>query len=200
MNNNMYAKYTETFHDFLKRNPYFLEHELHFPDNERTEKFHRALISKYNLYEIGGETEEMFKIMLKDVFELWNEYYAERISAYEKQYDYTIGNRRRTLKSSNVHSTSNQYNTDTSDNKHTDIELPNKKVSDDYEGYPNAISKDKNVIDSYKDYSSDSNLNDEVTTIFDDEFLDLKNKYLAQLRNIYLEFADKFKECFIIIY
>lgn len=198
--NNMYAKYTETFHDFLVLNPLFLGMTIRMSTEERIEKLKNALISEYNLYEIGGETEEMFMIMFADVFNQWKDYYEERISAYEKQYDYTVGNRRRTIKSSTIGTSGSQDGNESSNNKHTDIELPNKVVSQDYEGYPNAINKDVASGNNHREYENETNLDDEVTTIFDDEFLDLKNKYLAQLRNIYLEFAKKFKECFILIY
>lgn len=198
--NNMYAKYTETFHDFLLLNPLFLDMTVGMSSQERTNKLKNALISEFNLYEIGGETEEIFKIMFADTFNQWKEYYEERITAYEKQYDYTLGNRRRTLKQSTIGTEGSQDSTGSSTNKHTDIELPNKQVSQDYEGYPNAINKDVGSDESHREYENETNLNDEVVTIFDDEFLDLKNKYLAQLRNIYLEFAKKFKECFILIY
>ena len=198
--NSMYAKYTETFHDFLLLNPLFLDMTVGMSSTERTEKLKNALISEFNLYEIGGETEEIFKIMFADTFNQWKEYYEERITAYEKQYDYTLGNRRRTLKQSTIGTEGSQDSTGSSNNKHTEIELPNKQVSQDYEGYPNAINKDAGSDESHREYENETNLNDEVVTIFDDEFLDLKNKYLSQLRNIYLEFAKKFKECFILIY
>ena len=198
--NNMYSKYTETFHDFLKDYPSFLKDIIKMSSEVREEKLKNALISEFNLYEIGGETEEMFGIMFEDTFNQWKDYYEERITAYEKQYDYTLGNRRRTLKKSSITTEGSQQGSSVSDSKHTDIELPNKEVSSSYEGYPNAISKDNNSDKNQRTYDNETNLDDEVTTIFDDEFLDLKRKYLEQLRNIYLEFARKFKECFILIY
>lgn len=198
--NNMYAKYTQTFHDFLLDNPSFLEDTIKLSSEERNDKLINALKSVFNLYEIGGETDDIFKVMFTDVFNLWKDYYEERITAYEKQYDYTVGNRRRTVKSSGINTTGTQDSNGSSNNKHTEIELPNKQVSPSYEGYPNAIDKDDATDEAHKSYDSNTILNDEVTTFFDDEFLDLKRKYLEQLRNIYLEFANKFKECFILIY
>lgn len=197
---NMYAKYTQTFHDFLKDNPTFLDDVITFEDIERKEKLKVALTSEFNLYEIGGETDEMFKIMFEDTFKQYKDYYNERITAYEKQYDYTTGNRRRTMKTSIITTDGSQDGNGTSNNKHTEIELPNKQITPSYEGYPNAINKDEGTDSAHKEYENETNLNDEVTTIFDDEFLDLKRKYMEQLRNIYLEFAKKFKECFILIY
>lgn len=196
----MFAKYTETFFDFNKTYPSFLIDNLAMSTTERTEKLVNALKSVYNLYEIGGETEQTFMIMFMDTFNTWKDYYEERITAYEKQYDYTVGNRRRTIKTSGINTTGTQNTNSSSNNKHTDIELPNKQVTFDYEGYPNAISKDDSTDENSRAYDSNTTLNDEVTTYFDDEFLDLKKKYLDQIRNIYLEFANKFKECFILIY
>lgn len=197
---NMYAKYTQTFHDFLKDNPTFLDDVITFEDNERKEKLKVALTSEFNLYEIGGETPEIFKIMFEDTFKQYKDYYNERITAYEKQYDYTTGNKRRTLKSSNIGTEGSNDSYNKSSNKHTNIELPNRQVSSDYEGYPNDINTDDGRNEDHRAYANETKLNDEVTTIFDDEFLDLKRKYMEQLRNIYLEFAKKFKECFILIY
>ena len=197
---NMYAKYTETFYDFLKDNPTFLDDTIQLSTSERIQKLKEALTSEFNLYEIGGETEDIFKIMFEDTFKQWKDYYEERITAYEKQYDYTQGNKRRTIKSSTINTEGSQDGNGSSDSKHTDIELPNKQVTQEYDGYPNAISKDNNSDSSHREYENETTLDDEVTTIFDDEFLDLKRKYMEQLRNIYLEFAKKFKECFILIY
>lgn len=197
---NMYAKYTQTFHDFLLETPNFLRNLIRLSSTDRSSKLINAIISEYNLYEIGGETDEMFKVMFTDVYNLWKDYYEERITAYEKEYDYTIGNKRRTLKTSNVTVEGSQDNNGSSSNKHVNIELPNKQVTSSYEGYPNDINTDQGSDTAHKEYDAETNLSDEVTTIFDDEFLDLKKKYLDQLRNIYLEFAKKFKECFILIY
>lgn len=197
---NMYAKYTQTFHDFLLDNPSFLGDIINLSTTERTEKLINALTTEYNLYEIGGETDDMFKIMFTDVFKQWKDYYEERITAYDKQYDYTLGNRRRTVKTSSINTEGTQDSNGSSNNKHTEIELPNKQVTSSYEGYPNAIDKDESSDEAHREYNTDTSLSDEVTTYFDDEFLDLKRKYMEQLRNIYLEFAKKFKECFILIY
>lgn len=198
--NNMYAKYTETFYDFLKDNPNFLDDIIQLSTSERSQKLKEALTSEFNLYEIGGETEKVFEIMFTDTFKQWKDYYEERITAYEKQYDYTEGNKRRTIKSSTINTEGSQDGNGSSNSKNTEIELPNKQVTQSYEGYPNAITKDENSDEQHREYENETTLDDEVTTIFDDEFLDLKRKYMEQLRNIYLEFAKKFKECFILIY
>lgn len=196
---NMYAKYTQTFHDFLIDNPTFLNNII-LSTADKTNKLRNAIITEYNLYEIGGETDDMFKVMFVDTFNKWKDYYEEKITAYEKQYDYTTGNRRTTTKTSTINTEGTQDSNGSSDNKHTEIELPNKQVTSEYDGYPNAISKDESSDEGHKEYGVDTSVNDEVTTVFNDEFLDLKKKYLDQLRNIYLEFAYKFKSCFILIY
>lgn len=65
------------------------------------------------------------------------------------------------------------------DNIH--IELPNKQVSPtDYDKYPSSIDK--------------VNVNDPA------RFLLLKQQYLAQIRNLYREFASRFTDCFIHIF
>lgn len=71
------------------------------------------------------------------------------------------------------------------DDKSINVDLPNKVVSPD----------------DLFDYPNDARKNDANTTTTDNTlFLTMKRKYLQQIRNLYNEFAYKFKDCFIQIY
>ena len=58
----------------------------------------------------------------------------------------------------------------------------------------NESNSRSNTDEGHSDYESD------VVTTYDNEFLDLKRKYLNQIRNIYHEFALKFSDCFIHVF
>ena len=51
-----------------------------------------------------------------------------------------------------------------------------------------------------KEFNTDTVRQSDTTTEFNNEFIDLKNKYMNQIRNVYREFAMKFKECFYQVY
>lgn len=194
------AKYTETLLEFNINNPTFLEDTLVMSTTEKSQKLINAVIAMYNVYEIGSETEDLFKLNFADVFALWKDYYEEKITAYEKAYDYSTGNRRTYSRENTIDTSGEKDSSDSSDNKHTEIELPNKKVDTSYEGYPNDISKDDSSSEGHTDYTSKTEMLDLSTTTYHDEFIDLKNKYIKQIKSMYNEFASKFKECFMLIY
>lgn len=82
-NNKLYAHYTETLHDVLIDNPNFLDNIFVFDNSYRAEKFKKIFISIYDIYEIGSETLELFKINLINTFKQYKDYYIELLNIYE---------------------------------------------------------------------------------------------------------------------
>ena len=188
-----YAQYTETFLEFNDRNPTFLEETItadNFGKQEYADGLIEALKSLYNFYEISGETEDTFKTYVEDVFRLRHKYYLEILENYTKKWDYEKG----IQKTYDSETTSERHGEESA--KSTFYDLPHKELATDeeFKKYPDNINEDGSTSRD----SSRSNTN--YTTTSNSLYIELKKAYLAQLRDVYLEFAKEFSDCFIHIY
>ena len=158
----MYAEYTMTFNDFVEENKDWFEKTMIMSTQERTASLQLALLSRWRMYEVSGETVQQCKVMFEDVLNEFKPYYEDMITNYDKEFDYA---------SAVSHKTTNET---------IHVELPNKKIDpNDIYSYP--TSGDKATIE-YEDKS---------------RFLMLKAQYLNQIQDLYREFANRFRDCFI---
>lgn len=175
------------------------------------DKLKAAIVDKYYLQDINipskgvnkDYTNEEIMDFITDVkrtLELKAPYYAELIENYNKAYDYATGNKRRTERYDNWHRSGEKHSSGGSDGEHTEYELPNKVVATTYKNTPSSIDTDNGNSHSDEADTSDTSGSSVNTVIYDNEFLDLKRKYLAQIRNVYEEYADEIEECFYSIY
>ena len=138
----------------------------------------------------------MFQFML-DTFCEYSTYYKEIIDNYTKEYNYALNNKRVVTKQDALNISGN--NTISGTGSNTDYELPNKVIPENqYRNTPTSITDNENS--SSKTYQNATSRTSTNTTEFNNEFIDLKNKYMNQIRNVYREFAMKFKDCFYQIY
>lgn len=184
MNNLLYAKYTMLLYDLLQDDPTFLDF-MQLDTNQHTEKFHKIFAAKWGMHEIGGETPEQFKIFLQQDFELHRDYYIEKINMYEKEFNLTDGVVS-TITSSNENTKSGSVQ-----NQETQYGLPNKDTSN---RYPTSKSDMHNSRDLTENDSFSQTIKGQLPTY------EIKERALATIRNIYDEFAERFKECFILLY
>ena len=153
------------------------------------------LYNVYEYYEVGDD-DEMFQFMY-DTFCEYSTYYKEIIDNYSKEYQYELNNKRVVTKSDALNISGNNTTSGTGSN--TDYELPNKVIPENqYRNTPTSITDNENS--SSKTYQNATSRASTYTTEFNNEFIDLKNKYMNQIRNVYREFAMKFKDCFYQIY
>lgn len=153
------------------------------------------LYNVYEYYEVGDD-DEMFQFML-DTFCEYSSYYKEIIDNYSKEYHYELNNKRLVTKSDALNISGNNTTSGTGSN--TDYELPNKVIPENqYRNTPTSITDNENS--SSKTYQNATSRTSTYATEFNNEFIDLKNKYMNQIRNVYREFAMKFKDCFYQIY
>lgn len=153
------------------------------------------LYNVYEYYEVGDD-DEMFQFMY-DTFCEYSTYYKEIIDNYSKEYQYELNNKRVVSKSDALNISGNNTTSGTGSN--TDYELPNKVIPENqYRNTPTSITDNENS--SSKTYQNATSRTSTYTTEFNNEFIDLKNKYMNQIRNVYREFAMKFKDCFYQIY
>lgn len=157
------------------------------------------LNSVYKYYEIG-DNDEMFQFMY-DTFCEYSTYYKEIIDNYTKEYDYALNNKRTMYKTDELNMVGNTKIDTENSGSSTDYQLPNKVIDEErYRSTPSSITDNDNKGSSDKKYDNNTTRVSEHVTEFNNEFIDLKNKYMNQIRNVYHEFAMKFKDCFYQIY
>jgi len=169
------ANETITYKHFTQDelNVAWLNSSLVMSTEERTQKLLLSIASMWNPYEISGETIGEFKMFMLDTFNEHKQYYEEMLTAYEKEFDYKDATKRKV--------------TNKGTDKSVHVELPNKKIDeDDIYAYPN--DGDKRTLDSTNEVEDGA------------LFLRAKREYLRQVRNLYNEFAYKFKDCFIHVF
>lgn len=204
-NNYPQAKYTMSYLEFVGNAADWITETFVLDTTEHTNDFLSMLISMWGVYEISGETIGEQEEFMKEVFNMYKDYYIELVTNYEKSYEYETG----TIKTIHRKGTADENGTysgsssTTSEDKQLDSELPHKTLPEtDYFSYPNSSSKNNSTASG-----TDSNTTSRDRTTETDEtitdpaiFLDLKNKYINQIRNVWHEFASKFKDCFIHLY
>lgn len=182
------CRYTETFLDFIEKNPTWLKENLALSTSERTSSLTNMLRYVYGLYEIAGETEGEEKEFLLEDFNEFKDYYEELLDNYTKKFNFETGISNSSTSNYNHESNDNASNT----NMH--VELPNKKISNNIFDYPDNADKETN------DKKITSEDNKVTTSVSNDKYITLKNEYIKQIRNVYKEMCDRFKDCFIMIY
>lgn len=207
------AKFTKLFND-IQTNPALLafysiiqedyedvlsSYEINM--SEGYENLKQEILEKYRYYEICDSDISVFVQCMNDVFHQYKHEYIQLARNYYKEYNYEVGNRKRTIRKDTSESNrdSSSANVNTVSDKRYD--LPHKQVSDtEAKGYMTERSDTDNKDENASNVQSQASLDSNVETIYDNEFLDLKRKYLNQIRNINDEFADKFSDCFIHIF
>lgn len=181
------AFFTETFRDFAKNNPGWLEQYLALDTTDRTTEFITVLIGMWGAYEIAGETEEQQKQFLLDTFNQYCSYYTELLNTYETEFNWAVDGIKRTVAVTGTSTT-------TTSGKDTElhIDLPNKVVSPtDYENYPSTVDVSKP--------GTTQTVTPNTTTTYtnSEEFIAKKREYMNQIRNLYAEFGARFYDCFL---
>ncbi|MBO7691254.1 MAG: hypothetical protein J6T10_01305 [Methanobrevibacter sp.] len=162
------------------------------------QKLVSMLKSVFDYYEIGDK-DEMFNF-LYDTFNEYYKYYYDVITNYEKEYDYALNNKRKVSRVDNLNIGGSVNTKDSRAGSNTEYQLPNKVIDESYRSTPSNIVDTKDNSNQDKEFNTDTVRQSDTTTEFNNEFIDLKNKYMNQIRNVYREFAMKFKECFYQVY
>lgn len=159
------------------------------------------LASVYRYYECGTDDYDEMLQFMKDTFDEYKDYYYELITNYKKEYDYALNNKRVITKSDKLNMEGNTQVSNEQDGSNIRYDLPNKVVAEsNWRSTPSDITDSKDSSVNNKDYTNETTRDSTTTTDFNNEFIDLKNKYINQIRNLYREFAMKFKDCFYQVY
>ena len=170
---------------------------------ETTLAFQEMFKNTYYWNEIASETLPRFKLLVEQTFLKYKDYYEKALEIYNSDVDWKAGwltaIKESTLSKDIRDENSTSNGTQNVDNSQTNIDLPN------YTGTGTPSSKvetgGSNTMSSTKNYNTNNNTernfehNKKSVNILDE-----RSKALSQVRNILLEFVEKFKFCFVLIY
>ena len=195
------AKYTMTLHDALKIDETLLDGIDYGEDEgmpELTEAVRKAVIARFDLYEIGGETLPEFKLYILRKFEQYSEYYKRLMLSAAELFDWkidssraiseavTMGNTRDFTPRAKYQNVTESVNTD----------LPRSTVSQEHPtDKVNTTSTNEGLEGS--DTTVDAGYDNKTVT--DTNTTPLRNwkRFVDSIRNVTYDFADKFRPCFI---
>jgi hypothetical protein len=199
-----YAKYTIVFADVLKLRPTVLENIV-MDTSEHTASIQAMLKSRYYNYEIAGETMGEFQEMLEMRFNQVKDYYIEMLEAYETKINMLDGRKttREVIDTREVNGWSYNNNTQkgSSSSDSTYIDLPRSSSTEERptNKTANTNNDNSNASNDSKYNTKDTNTRTATITGVDSQ-VELKEKYLKIIKNIWLEFADELKPCFLQLY
>lgn len=176
--------YTKFFKDVY--NTWDVQHFLtptgFWADEGRFLRLCNMILDKYRLWEVFIDNKDIFKDEFKAIFNINSEYYEERITAYETEINFLDGNK--------VHTDydSTTTNTPRAQYKSEDYDLPRSETAINRPSSKRLSGGVDGVDTTGVDGSSDTHGGDVI---------DLKRRYLDLLRNVYEEFAIRFKPLFI---
>lgn len=166
-----------------------------------TVTLYEVFCSKYRYYEVNESQDiSVFAQSVYDTFMEHKDYYYRLALAYYRNFDFTTANKRRVHRED---SGTTQVNTSTESEGNTENDtygLPNKKVDNLKDGYLTNVEKGTSHDAADSTREGTTSLASDVVTTYDNEYLDLKRQYVRQLRNLMLEFVDKFEDCFLHVY
>ena len=162
------------------------------------------ILEKYRYYEICNYDDNdvsVFTQLMLDIFHEWKHYFIQLALNYYKEYDYAVGNRKRVMRSDKTTGNRDSSSANVTSDSNKTYDLPHKEVNDTTsKGYMTDRNDNDSTSENASNVQTEGTFDSEVETIYDNEFLDLKRKYINQIRNVNDEFADKFSECFIHIF
>lgn len=196
MNNMLYSYSSITLLDALKEDETLLDGFI-LSNEEQTINFKETFKSMYNLYDIGGETIGLFKLMIENRFNLKKRYYQDLLNEYNKEIDYLDGYvENETLIDSSTDNGTSSSSSNTNDND-TIYDLPYKQTENMYATKKNTGDRNSTLQNTSENTKSKNVTRNKKGSV---NVLEQKIKYLKYIRNIYEEFAKEFKDCFVLVY
>lgn len=206
----MNAEYTMTYHDALAIEPTLFSPD--WDDEDREAKLKEMVYAKFFNWEISGETLQEQRLFMQQKFIEYRDYYGEMLDAYEEQiewldgvitsekYEEDNGNTREFTAGVVIKTT------DTPGAVHTteDYDLPRSASTENRPSSKSVSTPSGNDIrtvgpdtTSDKDVTEDTGSKDYDRTVKSGNPIEQKQKMLKLIRNLYSEFAERFRPCFI---
>lgn len=154
------------------------------------EKLKAMILAKFYNWEIAGETLQEFKLFMYYKFEEYKDYYAERLNAYETEINFLDGDKT----TYDLTTTTDMTKTDTPRAKFLTerYDLP-RSASSDSRPSEKAINGGESGVNTSEDEGTVA----QTGTLKKGNPLELKKEYLDLIQNMYDQFAQKFRVCFI---
>ena len=188
--------FRDTLEEALVKDPTLLDN-LQMSTTAQTTMFKDIFKARWNIYECAGFSIEEFKKFIENKFKSWLPYYQELIDDYENRITYQDGIVNSEIHSETYSADGSVDKTDTASRNNVYTELPNKVTNKEYPS--NKDDTNENLV-SQQSYEDSHNKGVTITRTGDVNILEQKIKYQKYLRNIYLEFANKFDVCFVLLY
>lgn len=187
-NKTLWTKTSITLLEALQYNPDLLEH-FDFNNANRTSMFKKIFTAHYNTKSIAGETVELFKVYIDNKFDEFVDYYNEMLNIYERELSYDDG-----IVVTREHVDEGD-GSDSSESDSTDrfVDLPNRSTEGEYDSQRTIRNGNSSNSNEYH-----KEINETVKGGVN--VIEQREKALKFVRNIYLEFANKFEDCFACIY
>lgn len=188
--------FRDTLEEALVKDPTLLDN-LQMSTTTQTTMFKDIFKARWNIYECAGFSIEEFKKFIENKFKSWLPYYQELIDDYENRITYQDGIVNSEIHSETYSADGSVDKTDTASRNNVYTELPNKVTNKEYPS--NKDDTNENLV-SQQSYEDSHSKGVTITRTGDVNILEQKIKYQKYLRNIYLEFANKFDVCFVLLY
>lgn len=207
------AQFTMCFKDVYTEAPNVLD-GIVMSTTTRTTQLVDMLKAKYDVYEISGETIPEFQLFLTNTFNQWVSYYEQMLDAYEEEFDWKLGDvetpnitygndttrvvtprvKTRTTNTEGIVTTTEDY------------DLPRSTTTENRPSSKTVVtpSAGQNITENESiagtDTIHDEGERTETGTRARVNLVQQREKFLKTIRNLYAEFADKFKPCFLDMY
>lgn len=203
------AIYTMSLEEALKTDSTVLD-GIELDTEEQTQKLKAEVMNVFFNWEIAGETLQEFKSFIKYKFQEYKEYYQKLINIYAEELDYKTGEaetREDTISGNSAYAytpgvKTTIVNTPLGRTEQTYIDLPRSTASEE-RPTSKTVTQDGGTNTSTTEYDGGSNESEREyeTNITSNRQrgnkVDLRENYRKKLRDIYHDFADRFKPCFI---
>ena len=203
------AIYTMSLEEALKTDPTILD-GIELNTDAQTKQLRDEVLAQYFNWEIAGETLQEFKSFIKYKFKEYAEYYQKLIDVYDQEIDYAKGEyeyREDTISGNSDYSytpgvKTTVTNTPATKTEQTFIDLPRSTASEE-RATSKTVNEDSGTNTSVTEYdggSNDSERNYQSSIVSEKNrgnAVDLRDNYRKKLHDIYHDFADRFKPCFI---
>lgn len=149
---------------------------------DRFSELRQMILDKFRLWEVFVDDKTVFLPEMVAIFNRYENYYQEKITAYETQINFLDGTKTEsTYGSTSTNTPRTKYQTENYDlpRSETSINRPTSKTI-------NGAIEGNDTINTGSS-----------TTSKGGDVIDLKRRYLDLIRSLYDEFADKFKPLFI---
>lgn len=206
------AQYTMCFVDAYALDPTLFD-DMEMSTDERKNALVKMLKSKYNIYEIAGETLQEFKLFLTNKFNQWVFYYEQLLDAYEQEFDWKDGDVEDvdmvyTNDATRVVTPRTQAKTTSTPgviNTREDYDLPRSTSSENRPSSKTVTTPSGQDVTIAGSISGEDTIEDDGTRTEKGKrgrvnLVEQREKYLKAVRNLYMDFAEKFKPCFLDMY